>query len=155
MSTELKNNLIAPCGMNCGLCYAYLRAKNTCLGCRCENKNKIFCQKCIIKNCVLLAQTTSNLCYECSKYPCTRLKQLDKRYRLKYKMSMIENLDHINRFGLDNFVQKEAERWECPTCGGSLCVHKGYCLNCEIIISKCIRPLKPVKSSLNNQIDSQ
>jgi PHP family Zn ribbon phosphoesterase len=28
-------------------------------------------------------------------------------------------------------VRDEAIRWKCPTCGGSICVHKGYCLNCH------------------------
>ncbi len=27
-------SLIAPCGMNCGICLAYLRTKNVCPGCR-------------------------------------------------------------------------------------------------------------------------
>ena len=30
----MKSELIAPCGMNCGICYGYLREKNKCPGCR-------------------------------------------------------------------------------------------------------------------------
>lgn len=29
-----KISLIAPCGMNCSICMAYLREKNKCPGCR-------------------------------------------------------------------------------------------------------------------------
>lgn len=30
---RINRNLIAPCGMNCGVCIAYLREKNRCQGC--------------------------------------------------------------------------------------------------------------------------
>ncbi len=124
--------LIAPCGMNCGICMAYQRTKNVCPGCWEDSKTKSkSCISCIIKNCEYLAETESKFCYECGKYPCTRLKQLDKRYRTKYRMSMIENLENIKNFGLDAFVVAEIERWKCETCGGLICVHKGYCLECK------------------------
>jgi hypothetical protein len=128
----IQKNLIAPCGMNCGICLAYLREKNTCKGCRGSNDNKSKSRiNCIIKNCELLSKLDSRFCYDCPKYPCTRLKQLDKRYRTKYKMSMLDNLDFIRTNGIDSFVQKEHDRWLCISCGGSICVHRGYCLSCN------------------------
>jgi len=128
----MDTQLIAPCGMNCGIRLAYLRDKNTCPGCWSTNGHKSnSCINCIIKNCDLLEKTESKFCYECAKFPCTRLKQLDKRYRLKYKMSMIDNLHYIEEFGLENFEKKEAIRWKCNTCGGIICVHRGYCLKCN------------------------
>lgn len=124
--------LIAPCGMNCGICLAYLRKKNKCEGCWSENTYKPYhCSVCRIKNCELLNNTESNFCYDCEKYPCTRLKQLDKRYRLKYKMSMTENLANIKKNGLDNFIASEKERWRCETCGETICVHSGICPTCN------------------------
>ncbi len=123
--------LIAPCGMNCGICLGYLREKKKCPGCWSDNEYKTkSCIKCIIKNCELLAETDSKFCYDCKKYPCTRLKQLDKRYQKNYSMSMIENLEYIKQYGLDKFINKENERWNCNNCGGTICVHRGYCLNC-------------------------
>jgi hypothetical protein len=128
----VQKSLIAPCGMNCGICLAYLREKNTCKGCWKPNDNKPkSCVNCIIRNCALLNKLDSKFCYECQMYPCTRLKQLDKRYRTKYMMSMIENLDYIKTNGLDSFVQKEHDRWLCNSCGGLICVHRGYCLRCK------------------------
>jgi len=120
--------LIAPCGMNCGVCIAYLRDKNACSGCRIDVSSKpVTRADCKIKNCAL----NSVFCYDCGEYPCKRLKHLDKRYRTKYGMSMIENLDKIKRFGMDQFLENEQEKWRCPVCGGVICVHKGFCLNCE------------------------
>jgi hypothetical protein len=123
--------LIAPCGMNCGICLAYLREKNRCEGCWADDTNKPkSCINCIIKNCELLEKTESKFCYDCEKFPCKRLKQLDKRYRTKYHMSMLENLANIKIHGLENFVEMEHERWKCGQCGGMICVHRQYCLNC-------------------------
>jgi len=125
--------LIAPCGMNCGTCVAYLREKNKCPGCRGSNlKKPITRVKCKIKTCDAFEDNKgANFCYECTKFPCANLKHLDKRYRIKYNMSMIENLENIKKIGIEDFVSNEIKRWLCPICRGTICVHKGYCYNCK------------------------
>lgn len=128
----LNSILIAPCGMNCGICLAYQRAKNTCGGCMGDPLHKPpYCLRCMIKNCEILAQTSSGFCYECPKYPCKRLKELDMRYRAKYRMSMIENLETIKSQGLQAFVDREKVRWRCTHCGATICVHRNSCLTCQ------------------------
>jgi hypothetical protein len=125
-------SLIAPCGMNCRVCQAYLRDKNKCSGCNTEDKNKpITRARCKIKNCKILQNSKIQYCLQCDSIPCASLKQLDKRYRTKYNMSMIENLGFIKKFGIRKFVKSEKARWACPKCRGVICVHKGYCLTCE------------------------
>lgn len=127
MKPEEEDLLIAPCGMNCGICLAYLRPKNKCKGCRSEIDGKPVTRvNCRIKKC----EKQNEFCLDCDVFPCSRLKQLDKRYRLKYKMSMIENLLFIKENGLQDFVKKEKDRWICLNCGGTICVHKGYCIAC-------------------------
>lgn len=127
----MKVDLIAPCGVNCGICLAYLREKKKCPGCRGSDENKSFsCINCRIKNCDELNKNNIKFCFECKKIPCTRLKNLDKRYRLKYNMSMIENLENIKKFGVRKFVNNEKIRWACPKCGETICVHRGCCYNC-------------------------
>ncbi len=129
MNTGIR--LIAPCGMNCNICLAYLRDKKRCPGCLGEDKNKsVSCLKCIIKNCETIKNSPSGFCYECLEFPCARLKQLDKRYRTKYSMSMLENLEFIQKNGLNAFEEKEKERWRCKKCGGTICVHRGWCYQC-------------------------
>jgi hypothetical protein len=125
--------LIAPCGMNCGTCIAYLRAKNKCPGCRVSFADKsITRQNCIIKNCVNLKNNTSNFCYECEKFPCKRLKQLDKRYRTKYNTSFIQNLETIKEKGITTFLSNENIRWACPGCGSTLSCHRDNCPACNL-----------------------
>jgi hypothetical protein len=124
-------SLIAPCGINCGVCMAYLLRKIKCPGCRGGNENKSkSCVNCRIKNCEFLKNNQAEFCYECDKYPCEKIKHLDKRYRAKYHMSMIDNLENIKKMGLDKFIEIERNRRTCLKCGGTICVHKGYCINC-------------------------
>lgn len=123
--------LIAPCGINCGVCLGYLRVKNKCKGCRSEGIEKpSYCFTCIIANCTHLKSTASGFCYDCDKYPCRRMKQLEKRYRLRYSMSIFENLTFIKFQGLQKFAQAEKTKWLCTKCGGSICIHRGFCLKC-------------------------
>jgi ribosomal protein S27AE len=66
----------------------------------------------------------------CGRYPCKRLRDLDKRYRTRYGMSMIDNLEFIKSSGIRVFLKKEKERWTCKKCGGTICVHREFCLDC-------------------------
>ena len=133
----VKEELIAPCGMNCGICLAYLREKRRCAGCRIEDTNEFVTRvKCIIKNCEVIKTNKSGFCFECAEYPCKRLRKLDKRYRTKYSMSMLDNLESIKDIGLIAFVEKEKARWRCSKCGGTICVHRGYCYSCGERVTK-------------------
>ena len=127
----MEKELIAPCGMNCGICKYYHRQKDTCPGCRGPDENKSkYCIDCIIVNCDELKKNNSEFCFDCSKLPCKRLKNLDKRYRTKYHMSMLENLDYIKENGIELFLDKEKQKWKCPKCKGIVTCHGGTCLTC-------------------------
>jgi hypothetical protein len=121
---------IAPCGMNCRVCYAYLRSKNKCAGCRIDGFKPGYCTRCVIVHCDFLKDTASGFCFDCEKYPCLRMKQLDKRYRLKYKTSLMGNLGSIKSTGMDAFLQSESLKWRCPDCGDVVCIHNGNCVSC-------------------------
>jgi hypothetical protein len=117
--------------MNCGLCVGYVRDKNRCLGCRAGDEDKAkSCLACTIRNCEVLKSGESDFCGDCDTFPCPRLKRLDVRYRAKYRMSMLENLQAIRDVGIEAFVASEQERWTCPECGGLQCVHTTECVYC-------------------------
>jgi hypothetical protein len=84
----------------------------------------------LIAPCDTIAGGASSFCFDCASFPCARLRQLDKRYRIKYGMSMVENLLRIQEVGLDAFVAGEKVRWACPKCGSLLCVHLPQCGVC-------------------------
>lgn len=130
-----QGKLIAPCGMDCGICYAHLRENNSCPGCRYFNKEEpVSIARCKIRNCENIKGDKINFCFECDDFPCKQVKSLDKRYRTKYNMSEIENLKYIKEFGIEKFVEKEKTKWSCKKCGGIICVHKKICSRCGNII---------------------
>jgi len=134
---SISTTLIAACGMNCSLCLAYGRVKNACSGCRgddsIKSKSRIACH---IKNCKKIVSDKNKYCFGCDTFPCAKLIHLDKRYRTKYSMSMIENLNAIRSQGIRHFVENEKKRWECPKCGMLLCVHRSECIYCHHVWRK-------------------
>jgi hypothetical protein len=127
----MNSNMIAPCGMNCALCIGHVREKNRCEGCGGNDLNKSqYCQMCTIVHCEKRKLTASGFCYECPSFPCARMKNLDKRYRTRYGMSMFENLAFIQENGLEAFIQAEEEKWRCGECGATLSVHRTACVEC-------------------------
>ncbi|HUO97972.1 MAG TPA: DUF3795 domain-containing protein [Rhizomicrobium sp.] len=116
---ELKSKLIAPCGMNCGICKGHLRAKNRCPGCFAIGTREAPTRvRCVIRH---WTKRNGRFCCHCPDFPCKRLKQLDIRYRTKYGMSEIENLEFVRDHGIRAFIAHEQRRWVSPE--GILCVH--------------------------------
>lgn len=134
----MNEKLIAPCGMNCGVCSAYLARKNDL---KKHGIHRVYCEGCLPrgKHCLHMGDVCEKLgkglvrfCYECGDFPCKRLRALDKRYRTKYRLSMIENLRAIQERGMESFLQEQAETWGCPHCGGAVCCHIGLCFGCQL-----------------------
>ena len=134
----MREELIAPCGMNCHICSGYLASKYDvkdkgvkmpyCIGCRPRDKKCAFLKK----RCNLLLQGKVQYCYECDDFPCSSLKAIDNRYKTHYRMSMIENLEFIRENGTTRFLEKEAIKWKCPECGAEICCHNGICFKCGL-----------------------
>ena len=135
--------LIAPCGMNCGLCSSYLamsrghekrRGMAHCTGCRVRKKNCSFIKK---KCGPKLQKDQIQYCHECEDFPCEGLRKLDARYQKNYDYSFIENLKLIRDKDIEAVFEKDLARYTCPDCGDILCIHNGKCYSCmEIISSK-------------------
>ncbi len=132
---ENERNLVAPCGMNCGVCTAYLAyARNIpkqrgvihCSGCRVRNKTCAF----IKKACPQKIGKNLSYCFECTQFPCERLNKLDARYRRDYNMSMVKNLTLMKEHGIEAFLKAQHEEYGCKKCGGMTSVHNGFCYDC-------------------------
>jgi len=78
----------------------------------------------------MIASGGNRYCFSCDGFPCERLRHLDRRYRTKYRMSMIDNLRHIEKHGVREFIRNEKKRWACSACGRLVCVHKPECPSC-------------------------
>jgi hypothetical protein len=138
---KFTSELIAPCGMNCGICIVFFgytlngeKRKHPCNGCRARDRinRSLDRSKCafIKKHCDKIATKQIEYCFECTDFPCEQLETLDKRYRTKYGMSVIENLKYIQTKGITQFLKNEQEKWKCPTCDEIICVHNKKCYAC-------------------------
>ncbi|RLF58080.1 MAG: hypothetical protein DRN27_06335 [Thermoplasmata archaeon] len=130
---DYSEELIAPCRMNCRICLGYFgyttsgkKRKMKCIGCKPRDKSCAFLKK----YCKKLQKNEVNYCYECSDFPCGQLQKLDKGYRERYAMSMIENLEYIRDNGMDDFLKQQEKKYRCPDCGGVICVHNEICYSC-------------------------
>lgn len=141
MTQKFRPELVAPCGMDCNVCSGYLAYSRKlprkrgkiihCMGCRPRNKLCAFLKG----RCVRLRKDEIKFCFECKDFPCSGLKRLDERYRKKYGMSFVENLQMIKKDGVIKFLLFEQKRWRCPKCGGTICIHNRKCYDCERIES--------------------
>ena len=119
MPNPITQNLIAPCGMDCGICKAFLREHNPCHGCRdAEQEKPKTIAQCYMRIC---QKRADRFCCNCAEFPCEHLRHLDHRYRTKYSMSEIENLEFIRDKGIRKFVERERRRWISEK--GVFCVH--------------------------------
>ncbi len=126
----MNTSSIAPCGVICDICLGFQRNKNKCVGCNNIGNKPYHCTVCSIKTCVEKKGNENLLCYDCQKFPCRRIKDLDKRYITKYGEGLVQNLLCIKEAGIDSFIETEREKWKCINCGELLCVHREVCLNC-------------------------
>lgn len=134
----MREDLIAPCGMDCAVCSGYLALKHDiktkgvrmvyCKGCRPRDKKCAFLKK----RCEKLLNEKLKFCYECEEFPCKNLKHIDKRYHTFFYMSLIDNLNFIEEHGLDEFLESQRKKWQCPDCDEVICCHNGICFSCGL-----------------------
>ncbi len=143
--------LVAPCGMNCGICKAYLaysrkvpkqRGKvSHCSGCRIREKNCAF----IKRDCPKKVGKQLLSCSECDDMPCPRLSHLDQHYQARYSMSMVDNLREIQTLGMDEFLKRQEAKYRCQSCGDVVSVHDGKCYACGHQTEKPIKVVGKVQ----------
>jgi len=113
--------VIAPCGINCNACRAHLRDRNRCSGCLSKGNIIPHCKNCGIRNCEYLKKSKSGLCYDCEKFPCQMIRQIDKRYTTRYSLSLIKNLYEVKKYGKKEFLKNQEKLLIKPE--GILCIH--------------------------------
>ncbi len=141
----MNSKSIAPCGLICDLCSGFQREKNRCDRCNGTGNKPQYCIDCKIKTCSEKKRNDKQLCNKCTRFPCTLIKKLDKRYTTRYGESNIQNLLLIDQIGKKSFIEQEKKRWVCTECGKFLCVHKERCLHCGSVNKLYPLPKKILK----------
>ena len=137
MKIPMRADLVAPCGINCAVCAAFLSYTHggwqkgiripQCPGCLPRPKSCAYFKKW----CARLGTGRLRFCHECQDFPCSHLKAMDGRYRARYRTSPVENLEHIRDRGMRSFLASQRRKWRCPRCGGLISVHNGLCFSCD------------------------
>lgn len=128
-------DMIAPCGLDCSICYQAQLKENPCPGCNTPGPDKPdFCSKyCGIILCKKRKNEHYRFCDECMDYPCEDVMEKEKRYTSKYplKESPLANLKMICEKGMEFFIKEEKKKFSCPACGCPVSVHTGICSGCQ------------------------
>lgn len=143
MPDKIEDIMLAPCGMNCAVCYKHVGVRKyakPCAGCLKGDLGKPeHCRKCNIKTC---AQEKGHVhCFECATFPCKLIKNLERSYIKRYDVSLIENGRSAKEGGISSFMEADGQKWTCAQCGGAFSLHDGVCSECGM----------EVKPSENNQ----
>lgn len=133
MPMKIDTEMFAPCGMNCMVCYKHCYTKKTkqpCGGCMVESKGKPeHCRKCKIKDCVQSKGIT--YCYECNEFPCKLIKNLERSYKKRYGVSLVENSQIVKENDIPFLLKIHSEKYCCPKCGGTISIHDKVCSDCQ------------------------
>ena len=126
--------MIAPCGLDCGICKRALAETDPCPGCHGPDEHKPeFCSaKCGIVQCRKRRENGYEFCDECPEYPCADVTEKENRYTSKYPLyeSPGKNLRDIRENGMEQFLENERKQWTCGECGHVVAVHTGICSGC-------------------------
>ena len=134
-----ETELLAPCGMYCGLCTSSLSKKyniprrrgiiSYCEGCRPRDKQCSF----VKKKCDLLLNHNIEYCYKCNDFPCKVLEKIEYSYNTKfnYSYSFIRAQKEIKEHGPSFVIDRLKKEFGCKKCGEILCIHNGLCYNCD------------------------
>ena len=149
---EIKKELMAPCGLYCGVCAVYIAHRDNnikfkerivkvyspftkttddikCTGCMSEINEEIFgfCQQCKIRDCVKTKGFDG--CHQCEKFPCVYIKRFPMPVGKKVIMRAIP---FWKERGTEKYVEEEEKRYHCPECGNSLFRGAKKCNQCQI-----------------------
>ena len=151
---EINPNLLAPCGLYCGVCGVYYatRDKNNqfmetllnfyqdkmpglenvsiddlkCEGCLSE-RTSITCRTCSIKDCTRKKGYAG--CHECNEFPCEHIENFPMPVGKKV---ILRTIPYWRQEGTEKFVADEEARYVCPDCGNKIFRGAKRCNKCKI-----------------------
>ncbi|HVN49542.1 MAG TPA: DUF3795 domain-containing protein [Bacteroidota bacterium] len=122
MITQERLQMVAPCGIDCGICELYTCKENSelyerliergfpkekipCEGCRgVEGNCPVIPEKCATYVCV--QDKGVQFCYECGEFPCDKLQPSADRANVLPHNCKVFNLCVIQRDGVEQFTQQ-------------------------------------------------
>jgi len=143
--TMVNKDLLAPCGLYCGVCgiliahrdnnskfkellagfYGVLPEEIACKGCLSEERFK-FCEQCLIRSCI--HEKHYEGCHQCGDFPCDLIHNFPVPVGKKVILRAIPTRQEL---GTEKWVEQEELRYHCPHCGSGLFRGAKRCRNCK------------------------
>jgi hypothetical protein len=150
---DVNRNLLAPCGLYCGVCGVYYatRDNNTkfmerlvdfyksgnpkhkdltvesiqCNGCLSDTLSS-FCSKCEIRSCT--REKGYEGCHECGDFPCGHIDDFSIPVG---KRVIMRAIPYRREHGTEKWVDHEETRYHCPDCGNKVFRGAKRCNKCK------------------------
>ncbi len=143
-------NLLAPCGLYCGVCGVYIAHRDgnekfkerlstvygvepeqiKCRGCL-SHEPFGYCQACPIKSCT--REKGYDSCRQCADFPCSLIDgfPLDVGRRV-----ILRAIPQWREMGTEKWVEAEEARYVCPHCSASLFRGAKRCRECKEAVDR-------------------
>jgi len=141
----MNKELLAPCGLYCGVCGVYLASRDNnqklkeklanaygvtpeqidCNGCLSDNKF-VYCQACDIRACV--NEKDFEGCHQCIDFPC---KLIDDFPVPVGKKVILRSVPDRKELGTEKWVEAEEKRYSCSHCNEQLFRGARRCGSCK------------------------
>jgi ribosomal protein L40E len=136
----------AYCGLYCGACeiinveseqdkervakmWGSAPDQVNCSGCK-TNTLFIHCGNCKIRNCA--QQKGVEFCFECDDYPCSIYEEGKAIIeQLPHLKATIVNQKYIKEKGVQDWLDTQKTKWECPECGAKFAWYTQECKKCH------------------------
>ena len=151
--TPNNEKLVAPCGLYCGACTAYLathddragtgKAKGPsmqCDACMGNGRAPAHVSKCAIKVCAA-EKTKTGRCSECADFPCSIISDFNND-GVQHHGEVLENLRQLRTMGITEWTKHEEDRWSCSQCKTKLAWYDAECPKCKTTRSNRLFPLR-------------
>jgi len=149
---NVKKELLAPCGLYCGVCSIYIAHRDNnlkfkkrllpiyrafakyvddiaCTGCLSDGIVFPVCRSCPIKKCS--QDKGINGCHQCNDFPCKFIENFPIQVG---KRVILRAIPTWREFGTEKWVEEEEKRYHCPDCGNVLFRGAKRCNKCGIAV---------------------
>ncbi len=143
----INQELIAPCGLYCGVCGIYCATKSgdeplkeklakaygdtpdkiNCRGCRSDSVYW-YCAVCAIKSCTIEKGYVG--CHQCADFPCDKI---DNFPVPEGKKNILRAIPSWKELGTEAFIEAEEKLFSCAHCGNQLFRGARKCRQCGTV----------------------
>ena len=145
---EVNRDLLAPCGLYCGVCSIYIAHRDNNIKFKekllpvykafAKDLDDIACTGCLSDKevfpvCSAIKKSTKEKgiegCHQCDDFPCKFVNNFPVKVAKKV---MQRTIPYWREFGTEKFVEEEVKRYQCSNCGNLLFRGAKRCNKCKI-----------------------